>query len=117
MEKDIICIICPVGCTIKVSDDSGAITSSGYTCQRGKQYAEQEFSNPMRILTSAVRTSVPGSPVLPVRTDRPIPREMQMQCMEEIKKCTVGAGVRRHDVVIANILGTGANVVATADLD
>ncbi len=117
MEKDIICIICPVGCTVKVSDEGGAITSSGYTCPRGKKYAEQEFAKPMRILTSAVRTSVAGSPVLPVRTDKPIPRELQMQCMEEIKKCTVCGGIHRHDVVIADILGTGANVVATADLD
>ena len=51
--KVIRCIVCPTGCSIKViGKDNKNVTFEGYTCNRGLEYAQQEFYEPKRILTS-----------------------------------------------------------------
>ena len=51
-------------------DDGGAILNiEGYTCSRGKAYAESEITHPVRTLTSTVTVTSPeGKKMLPVRT-------------------------------------------------
>ena len=59
MEKrELICIGCPLGCMISVELEGNEVKNvTGYTCPRGKGYAEKEVTNPMRIVTSSVRVS------------------------------------------------------------
>ena len=88
-EKKIICITCPQGCIITVEGDaaSGRIDSvKGFSCPRGKKYAESEFVHPVRILTSSVRSDIRPDCPLPVRTAGPIPKELLFEGMEEIRK-------------------------------
>lgn len=114
MEKKIICTICPLGCHIVVNGEGEDIFSiSGYTCKRGETYGRQEFSHPVRILTSTVRLSGNRQPLLAVRSDKPVPKELLFQCMEELKKVKIQPPVRRYDVVAENICGCGVNIVAT----
>ncbi|MBQ8440893.1 MAG: DUF1667 domain-containing protein [Clostridia bacterium] len=87
----------------------------GFTCPRGKQYAIDECTHPMRTLTSTVRTSKGG--VVAVKTDRTIPKELLFDCMKEINKTVATLPVRIGDVLIENILGTDANVIITANMD
>ncbi len=116
MTRELTCIVCPVGCRLCVEIENGVVTSvSGNTCPRGKQYANDECTHPVRTVTSIARTSKGG--VIAVKTDRPIPKELMMDCMREINKATVTLPARIGDVVIANLLGTEANVVVTANMD
>jgi len=114
--KQIICTVCPTGCIVEVSGTPGALVSAGHTCRRGKAYAESEYVLPVRILTSCAATDSHAEPRLPVRTTAPIPKALHAACMAEIKKLTLSAPVCRHDVLIANVLDTGADIVATGSL-
>lgn len=116
MKKEFTCIVCPMGCPLTVEMDGEKIVSiTGNTCKRGAAYAEAETLHPERVLTSTVQTA--DGRRIPVKTDRPIPKELLFSCMEVIFKlrpsmeaCTVGT------VLYENILNTGANLVATASL-
>lgn len=113
MKKEIICTVCPLGCNISVEGEGEAITSiEGYGCKRGVEYGRNEFSHPVRILTTTVK--VAGSEqLIPVRSSRPIPKELIIKCMEEIKKINVSPPVKRYDVIMPDICGSGADLVAT----
>ena len=86
-EQDIICTVCPMGCTIHVTGTDTEIQSvTGFTCPRGEKYARSEFTCPVRTLTTTVRIFRATEPLLPVRVDRPIPKEKLFECMEAIRK-------------------------------
>ena len=56
MIKNITCIVCPIGCNIVVEAENGEITSiTGNQCQRGIDYAKDEFFFSGRILTTTVK--------------------------------------------------------------
>ena len=119
ITKDIICITCPQGCIVKVTGDveKGEITScEGFKCKRGKVYAENEFIHPLRILTTSVKTEGASTPLVAVRTSAPIPKEMQMAAMEEVKKLTVKAPLVPGDVIVENFMGLNVNLVASGSL-
>ncbi|RKD32552.1 DUF1667 domain-containing protein [Thermohalobacter berrensis] len=120
MEKrEMICIVCPVGCHIEVIEDkndpSGYIVK-GNKCKRGKEYGIKEVTNPTRIVTSTVKVNNAHLCRLPVKTNNPIPKEKISECMKEINKVEVNAPVEVGEVIIRNVLGTGVDVVATRDM-
>ena len=115
-EKQIVCITCPQGCLITVLGDdmTGEIESvEGHSCPRGKAYAENEFSRPLRILTSSVKTEGSDVPLVPVRTRTAIPKELLFRGMEEIRKLTVKGDVSCGDVIVSDFLGTGVDLIAS----
>ena len=114
MKRELTCIVCPIGCQLSVTLENGVVTEViGNTCPRGKQYAIDECTNPVRTITTTARTSNGG--VIPVKTDRPIPKNLMFDCMNVINGAVVTLPAKIGDVVIENILGTGANVVVTAN--
>lgn len=114
MKKEIICTICPLGCHITVTGEGDEIeTIEGYTCKRGEDYGRQEFSHPVRILTSTVKLTGGAQPLLPVRSEKPVPRELLLSCMDLLKETSVGVPVKRYDVIVENICGSGVNIVAS----
>ncbi len=117
MIRELTCIVCPRGCQLKAElDGNGNVLNvEGFTCPRGKQYAIDECTHPMRTITSTVRAAN-GEPV-PVKTNRTVPKELMFDCMKQINQATVAVPAHIGDVVIANILGTGADVVVTANLE
>lgn len=116
MKKEIICTVCPRGCHIlAVGDGKVATEITGYACPRGKTYAENEYSAPVRILTTLVKLDGGAEELLPVRSSKPILKEKIADCMAEIKKVTVRPPVKRYDVIIKDVCGTGVDIVATKD--
>ena len=110
------CIVCPMGCQLQVELEGNEVKSvSGNTCPRGKQYAIDECIHPMRTITSTARTD--NGEVIPVKTDRTVPKELMFDCMKEINKAVVKLPAKIGDIAVENILGTGANVVVTANMD
>ncbi len=114
--KNIICINCPLGCPLTVGVEDGEVVSvTGNTCKRGEIYAVKEITNPSRTVTSTVRVVGGERPVVAVRTKTDIPKDKIFACMEAINKAEVTAPVKIGDVVIADVCGTGVDVVATAN--
>jgi CxxC motif-containing protein len=113
MEQTITCISCPVGCRMKVVVEQGEVVSvGGNSCNRGIVYAKQESVAPRRMVTAAVMLQNHAMP-LSVKTGAPIPKEKIFECMEEISALRLNAPVKIGQVVIADVCGTGVDVVAT----
>lgn len=112
MTRELTCIICPQGCNIKVETEEGNIKSiEGNTCKRGYDYAYSEVTNPVRTITSTIKLE--NGKIVPVKTDKPIPKELIFKCMEEINKTIAKEPVNVGDILIENILNTGSNIIAT----
>ena len=114
MKKEIICTVCPRGCHIMVEGEGDTIISvEGYTCKRGLEYASSEFAHPVRLLTTTVKMVGIENDLLPVRSTKPIPKEKILDCMDVIRKVDAILPVKRYDVIVADICGTGVDIVAT----
>ena len=70
------------------------------------------MEEPSRILTSRVLLENGPMSRLPVKTTGIIPEDLVDQCMEIIKVTKVSAPVKKGQVIIKDILGTGVDVVA-----
>ena len=114
--RSIICINCPLGCPLTVGIEDGKVVSvEGNTCRRGETYTVKEITNPSRTVTSTVKVVGGERPVVAVRTKTDIPKEKIFACMEAINAAEITAPVKIGDVVIADVCGTGVDVVATAN--
>lgn len=118
MKKEIICTVCPRGCHIQVEGEGETILSvTDFSCKRGLEYAKAEFAHPVRILTTTVKISGVTGDLLPVRSNKPVPKEKLFDCMDQIRKAEVSLPVAQYDVIIPDICGTGVDIVATKALN
>lgn len=118
MIKNIICVSCPMGCPISVEIDDGTgevINVTGNTCPRGKAYAITECTAPVRMLTSTVKVKGGRTAMVPVKTSAPIPKGMMFDIMKKINSVEVSSPVKLGQVIIENVLNTGADIIATND--
>jgi len=111
--KKLYCIDCPVGCELELIGSGKNMVVEGNKCIKGKEFAIIETTNPMRVLTTTVRTNFPDVPVIPVRTDGEIPKGMLMNAMLELSSVVVEEELGCGDVIIHNLLGTGVSVIIT----
>lgn len=101
----------------KNADGKASVTSvRGNLCPRGRDYAIQEMEAPMRTIASSVLVTGGELPLASVRTNAPIPKERIFDVMKEIRKSTVKAPVFSCDVIIKDVLGLGADIIATKDV-
>ena len=115
--KELVCIVCPRGCTIRAGKNSdGTFDITGNTCRRGYDFAVSELTAPMRTVCSTVGTVFPDCPVVHVRVSREIPRDRIFDVMGEINRVTVRQRLGRGDAVIKDVLGLGADVIITSDI-
>lgn len=113
-ERNMTCIICPMGCSITVKMEGDAITEiTGNTCKRGAAYAEAEVIHPERTLTTTMLCN--DGQMLSVKTDRPIPKAKLMDCMARINAHTVVLPVSIGDILLQDVFG--CNIVATENKD
>ena len=115
MQRNSICVACPMGCGVTVDiDDNGEILSvTGNTCKRGDAYARTECTNPVRSLATTVKVDGGIYNVVPCKSAGAIPKEKIMECMNIINNASSNAPVNLGDVLIKDILGTGIDIVAT----
>ena len=114
--KTILCIVCPNGCRLSVEESTESPVVSGNQCKRGVDFAMAEITNPTRTLTTTVRTSFPGVPVLPVRTAGEIPKGRIREVMNYINTITINRPLGIGEAVAENIIGLGVNVIATSNI-
>ncbi len=118
MEKKIICTVCPIGCCISITEENKQIFSlKGNNCPRGEKFAKDEFTCPVRTLTTTVLIRNSTEPNLAVRTNRPIPKTKLFECMEIVRELSFDAPVKMHQVLLENIADTGANLIASTGRD
>lgn len=115
MVKELVCVACPIGCmmSVELNRKKEVLSVTGNTCKRGEQYAKDECTNPVRMLTTTIKVNGGSMPVVSVKTSVPIPKGKMFECMEEINAQVVDAPVRMGDVLICDICDTGADIVAT----
>lgn len=113
-QEKLVCVNCPKGCNITVQIEGDEVKDvQGYSCKEGFNYARQEVIRPMRILTSTVRIEGALNRVAPVITDGEIPLDMWHEAMDEIKTIKVSAPIAVNQVLVADFLVTGVNLVSS----
>lgn len=116
-ERNLTCISCPMGCPLTVVMEAGKVTSvTGNTCKRGDIYARKEVTNPTRIVTSTVRVKGGCADMVSVKTKEDVPKEKIFDCVKALKGVTVKAPVHIGDVIVSDVAGTGADIVATKEV-
>lgn len=115
---ELTCIVCPRGCKITVEDSSPqSFKASGYSCKRGEKYAFDEMTAPKRTLTSTVIVKGGIHQRLPVKSSRAMDKALIVNACRALNGIEVNAPVSCGDVVVKNILNSGADIVATRDMD
>ncbi len=117
MIKDMICIVCPNGCTLRAEENEGLVTVTGNKCPKGEEYAKSELLCPKRTLTTTVATAFHERPVLPVRITGAIPKGEIKNAMAEIDKITVKTKLKCGDIIVNNFMNFDVDLVATDDVD
>lgn len=110
------CIMCPKGCEMTVTTDNGKFVSvTGNSCPNGEKYAQQEVIAPMRMLTGTVRIKNGPLPLLPVVSKTMLPKELIVKAAAELRTVEVTAPIKCGTVVLADILSTGVDIIASCD--
>ncbi|MFP3898260.1 MAG: DUF1667 domain-containing protein [Dehalococcoidia bacterium] len=116
-KRHFVCVVCPIGCEIDVVHEDGNIISmEGNKCERSQEFISQELVEPMRILTTTMRIQGARWPVIPVRTDKPVPKRLFPRIMRRLRRIELRAPVSMLDTVVKDVAGTGANVIATRSM-
>lgn len=116
--SEVICIMCPLACRITVTlDEKGDVLKvADNQCKRGEEFAAREAKFPGRVLTTTLIAEGSTHGLLPVKTNKPIARSMLMDCMCYLAGVKVKPPVKAGQLIVRNILNTGADVVATGEV-
>jgi len=116
-KKHFTCVICPLGCEIDVElQDGNVVSMEGNKCQKGEEFVSQELKEAMRILTTTVAVKGAKWAMLPVRTDKSIPKRLLFKVIEQLADIELQAPVKMYDVIVKDVGGTDANIVATRNM-
>ena len=107
---NLICIKCPRGCLLEIQSD----IITGNLCPRGLDYAREELTCPMRIVTALVK--VGRNQVAPVKTSKEVPKDKIFDVLDYIRSIRVDR-VKIGDILSTNILGLGVDLVVTGNPD
>ncbi|MBU1670641.1 MAG: DUF1667 domain-containing protein [Actinobacteria bacterium] len=112
------CINCPLSCPLELVEEDGRVLEvKGAECRLGEKYAEAEFTDPRRVVTTTVTVRNGTLPLLPVRSTEAIPRRLVREAVESLASIAVEAPVKEGQVILADLLGTGVDVVSSRDLN
>ena len=113
----ITCIICPNGCQITVYERPGSPPEIvGSTCKRGTEYADQEYREPKRMLITTMRIDGGTLAVIPVRSNKELPKERIFDAVEHVSHIALRAPIKMGTVVVPNLLNLGVDVIASRDI-
>ena len=116
MEKNLICIVCPIGCRLTAAGNPDDLNVSGNRCKKGIAYAHDEITNPMRMVCTTVKIKGGLHAVIPVKTDKAIPEKYKLEVVKAINNIELKSPVKMGDIIISDLFGTGVNIVAERDM-
>jgi CxxC motif-containing protein len=108
MIKELICINCPIGCHLEVEiagDEEFIVT--GNKCKRGIQYANEELTEPKRVVTATCKINSQIYMRVPVNTENAIPKDKIDALLKTIYAMDLHPPIKMGDILIENIDGTG----------
>ena len=114
MKRDMICIICPRGCSLQAEITQDGVAVSGNACPKGQEYAINECIHPVRTVTATVRVSNRYNTMASVKTANPVPKDKMMAVMEILRKTSIQAPVEIGDPILTDIFGT--DIIATKQI-
>lgn len=114
MKRDMICIICPRGCSLTADITDSGVKVSGNACPKGEEYAINECTNPVRTVTATVRVSNRYNTMVSVKTVTPVAKDRMMEVMKELRKIQVQAPVKIGDIILTDVCGS--DIVITKDV-
>jgi CxxC motif-containing protein len=113
-----LCVGCPLGCRLEVDSVGDDIVEvRGHSCKRGEVFARQEHVDPRRFVTTTVAIRGAAWPRLPVATNDQVPKPLMRDVCRALHELRLEAPVALGEVVLADALGTGIDVVATRSLE
>jgi CxxC motif-containing protein len=113
MNERLTCVLCPIGCQLEAVRDGADLQVRGGECPKGVDFAVQEILHPMRNLSASVPLRGTASRMVSVRLSAPVPRDKIYPILAAIAVLRPEAPVRRGQVLLADVLGSGADVIAT----
>lgn len=117
MKRELVCIVCPNNCDMVLDLDGGSIQGvAGAACKKGEEYAHQEAIYPRRTFSTLVRVHGGSLPVVSVRVTDAIPRDRIFDIIALLKGLSLTAPVAMNQVVVRDVLGLGADVIATKNI-
>jgi CxxC motif-containing protein len=117
-KHDFVCINCPLSCSLELTEEDGEVLEvSGADCKVGVKYAEEEFRNPRRMMSTTVKVEGGMLPLLPVVSASPIPKAMVREAVRALAEVVVRAPIADGEVIYRDILGTGVDIVSSRRLD
>ena len=115
--QNLICIVCPIGCSLEVEENGSLLSVKGNKCPRGETYAQEEIFSPKRVVTATVQIDEAGIiHRAPVKTSCPCPKEKIFVLLQDIYKTKVTLPLKAGDIVIKNWRNEGIDIVATRSL-
>jgi CxxC motif-containing protein len=113
-EKEITCIVCPIGCKILVSATGTRVdVVKGQKCNKGIEYARNEVFDPRRMLTTSVLVRQGEWPLVSVKSTQPVPKEKLFAVLRVLRKTSVQAPLHCGQIILKNAADTGIDIIAT----
>jgi len=114
MKKEFICIVCPNSCRITAEYNEQQIKHiEGAQCKKGEEFIKNEIKNPLRIFVGSVKCRNGDYQLVSVKTNKPIPKKYMKQVAQKTHELVVEAPVEIGQMIIADVLGQHADLVAT----
>ncbi len=108
---EITCIMCPVGCTLKITKNGNVIKVTGNGCPRGEEYGKKEATVPERMVTTVKKYKC-GT--ITLKLSCPIKKELVDNCLTEIKKCAEPKSAKVGDILLKSVCKTNCDVIITS---
>lgn len=115
--QEMICITCPLGCRMELEIVDGELKAVAHnSCQRGLDYATQEYYDPRRMVTATAAVSGSVLTRMPVRTSAPLPVQQIEPLLQAIYQLRLHAPLTLGEPVLTNFADTGIDVITTRNL-
>ena len=114
MYREFICIICPKSCHLAVKWEGKEIKDIiGAGCLKGKGYAKDEITNPLRVFTGSIEVINGDFSLTSVKTPVPIPKKYLKEIGEITHCLKMKAPIKIGQVIAQNLLGEDIDLIAT----
>ena len=114
MNGEFVCVVCPTSCLITAEwNETEVLSITNAQCKLAWNYIPGEIFDPRRTVTTTVVVEGGDLPLVSVKTDKPVPKDQMLDVMDVLSGVTANATLDVGDVIVADVLGTGSNIVAT----
>lgn len=113
----LVCINCPRGCKLNVEIINNEYEVTGNFCPRGKTYAINELTNPLRMVTTTVAIESKKYIRLPVISSKPVAKNKVLDVIKSLNNITIKAPIKMGDVIVKNVLNLDSDIIASRSIE